>query len=192
MELPRTPGFYRHIEPDSICALAGSSIQNIPSGFIERYDVVSSRYIFNSKTAVSLVKPGRVLNQYVKQQAAEKWIVSASLKKEFNPNHSMYFSTDNICQKAASLPLEVSAKKIIYKAEVNDALLKLQNYSGPWTVKKTLIKKYLEDLGEMEEFHSQNVQSRKICCSCTNLLLPGQSREKVSLSLREQKPSTSP
>lgn len=91
VELLTTSGFFGNVDSNTVLAFVGSSIQDIPSSLAQRYDTVSSKYVFVPRTSVPLTKVERLLNQYIKQHAANKWMFISKKYEEkgFVPNHPL-------------------------------------------------------------------------------------------------------
>lgn len=128
VELLITSGFFGEIDSKTVSAFFGSSIQNLPSSITRRYDTVSSKYIFIPRSSVPFTKVERLLNQYMKQHAANKWMLTSKKceGKGLAPNHPLSFKTENDVQKAASLLLKVFVKKTLYQSEIREMMSDLQ------------------------------------------------------------------
>ncbi|CAO3620660.1 unnamed protein product [Mucor hiemalis] len=55
VELLATSGFSGCVDDDTIAAFVGSSVQGLPKSIIERYDTLSSAYIFITKAVLSSI-----------------------------------------------------------------------------------------------------------------------------------------
>ncbi|KAI9470945.1 MAG: hypothetical protein EXX96DRAFT_586296 [Benjaminiella poitrasii] len=155
VELLTTSGFFGNVDSSTIFAFVGSSVQNMPSSLAQRYDTVSSKYIFVLRTSVPLTKVKRLLNQYMKKHAANKWMFVSKKYKEkgFVPNHPLFFVTESNSQKAASLLLKVFVNKTLYKKEIKEVLSNLQMIqNNSLTASEKLMKRYMVDLNSMVKF----------------------------------------
>lgn len=128
VELLATSGFFGHVDSNTVLAFIGSSIQNLPSSLAERYDTVSSKYVFVPRTSVPFTNVERLLNQYIKQHAANKWMFISKKYEEkgFLPSHPLSFMTKYDVQKAASLLLKVFVNKNLYQNEIKGVMSNLQ------------------------------------------------------------------
>ncbi|KAG2212357.1 hypothetical protein INT47_001718 [Mucor saturninus] len=94
VELLSTSGFFGESSPNTITAFVSSSVRDLPSLLTNRYDTVSSKYIFIPATTATSTKVERLLNQYMKNHAANKWMLLSTRFKEegFAPYHPLSFT----------------------------------------------------------------------------------------------------
>ncbi|RCH87853.1 hypothetical protein CU098_009464, partial [Rhizopus stolonifer] len=155
VELLATSGFFGNVDSNTVLAFIGSSIQNLPSSLAERYDTVSSKYVFVPRTSVPFTNVERLLNQYIKQHAANKWMFISKKYEEkgFLPSHPLSFMTKYDVQKAASLLLKVFVNKNLYQNEIKGVMSNLQKIPEKLlTASGKLIKRYIMDLDNKDEF----------------------------------------
>lgn len=165
VELLATSGFFGCVDDDTVAAFVGSSVQGLPKSIIERYDTLSSTYIFITKAIAPSIAVERLINQYLKRDAAKKWmLVSKRFKEEgFEPSHPLSFKSIVPIQKAASLLMKIIANKALYCDAIKESIAELKDKQGKKpTASGKLVRRYLNIFSVQSEYQQNEYDEVKM------------------------------